>query len=88
MDQDVNTVAEAAGGVWKDYAEGEWSGSDRSLPDGGTLRLAREGGDGEPVDLMKFDRNMMLEWRISFSASTPATVVAAALNEACRDGGA
>ena len=35
-----------------------------------------------------FDKTMMLEWKASFSSETPATVVAAALNEACREGSA
>jgi hypothetical protein len=87
MGLDAHGVVEAAGSGWTPYEEGEWSGSDRRLPDGGTLRLAREGGDGEPAVLMRFDTNMMLEWRAEFSGSAPATVLAAALNEAVRLGG-
>jgi len=87
MSHNTEKMVETAGDSWVEYSEGEWSGSDRSLEDGGTLRLAREGGEGEPTVLMRFDSNMMLDWRAEFSASTPATVLGAALTEAVRQGG-
>ena len=76
-----NTVQEI-GGHWGDYLDGEWGGSDLPLPDGGALRLAREGGEGEPVMLFRFDEKMMLEWQASFSADTPAEVMVAAVRAA------
>ena len=86
MDRNIDKATSQSGGRWTPYENGDWHGEDRKLPDGGTLRLAREGGDGEPVTLFRFDRRMLLEWRIEFGASAPATVLAAALNEAVRLG--
>ena len=87
MSENIDNATKHAGGRWTLYEDGEWSGSDRQLPDGGMLRLAREGGEGEPVVLLKFDDHMLLEWRIEFWAETPATILAAALNEAVQEGG-
>ena len=87
MSPDVESIIKATAG-WTPYEDNEWNGCDRSLPSGGTIRLAREGGEGEPTEMFMFDKTMMLEWKASFSSETPATVVAAALNEACREGSA
>jgi hypothetical protein len=87
MSPNMEKIVKAAGNNWTHYEDNEWNGSDRLLPDGGTLRLAREGGDGEPVEMFRLDKSMMLEWQASFSSETPATVVAAALNTAVAEGG-
>jgi hypothetical protein len=87
MNEMIEKATKQSGGRWTPYEDGEWHGSDRNLPDGSMLRLAREGGHAEPAIFMRFDRSMMLEWRIEFSASCPATVLGAALNEAVMIGG-
>lgn len=87
MKASVRRILEAAGGVPEGYSGNEWGGADLRLPGGGTVRLTSEGGEGEPVEMLRFDDRMMLEWQASFSSGTPAGVVAAAWNEAQRVGG-
>jgi hypothetical protein len=86
MNPQVRKIVEASGRGWAEYSDNAWNGADRRLPDGGTLRLAQEGGEGEPVEVFRFDAGMMLQWQASFSASVPVLVVAAAIEEACREG--
>ena len=88
MNGRIRSIVEASGGQWSEYRDNEWNGTDRRLPNGGTLRLACEGGQGEPVEVFRLDDRMMLVWQASFSHSAPVNVAAAAVRAACqREGG-
>jgi len=79
MDGTIRQVMAAVPGKWTEYDDGRWTGADLCLGDGGTLRLAREGSEGEHTEAFRFDPNMMLIWQASFSYSTPIEVIIAAL---------
>lgn len=87
MNAGIRRIIKASGGSWDEYRDNEWNGADTALQDGGILRLTCKGGEGEPVELFRFDRRMMLRWQGSFSVGAPVAVATAAVMAACgRDG--
>ncbi len=83
MISNLKCIVEAEGEGWANYEDNQWNGIDVHLDKGGTLRIARKGGEGEDIEVFMFDNRMLLLWRAAFSASAPVPVVAAAVRAAC-----